>query len=129
MTTEKFLCQKCTCVCLISVSFTEGDEKTKSALVCPLQFTYHDFNIVDKSPERAIIKTEFPSTQDQVVFLKRRSQQLNYLKRLMKDCSKCIHAEEDEYCLKHCRGFSEYHENAPDDTIIRDRAIYERGNA
>lgn len=98
-------------MCLLSVSFTEGDEKTRSALTCPLQLAYHNFEIVDKSPERAVIKTEFQTTEDQLVFLNRRGAQLNYLKRLMKDCTKCLHDKNIEYCFKMCRGFSEYQEN------------------
>ena len=129
MTTEKFICQKCTCICLLSVSFTEGDEKTKSALTCPLRFTYHDFHIVDKSPERAIIQTEFPTTQEQLTFLKRRSAQLDHLKRLMKDCSKCIHSDDLEYCFGKCRVFSEYMEKETMEQAIKKQSIYERGNA
>lgn len=101
MTTEKFFCKECTCVCYLSISFTPGDEKTKSALVCPLQFNHYNFQIVDKSPERAEIKTG--STKTRI--------QLEHLHRLLKDCSKCLHNSDSDFCFKKCRAFSEYEEN------------------
>lgn len=131
MTTEKFLCKKCTCVCFLSISFTPGDEKTKSSLVCPLQFINYDFEICDKAPERAEIKAQpLFSTRQQIEHLKKRNDQLTYLKKLMKDCSKCSHAADDDYCFKFCRGFSEYSDGTIKiKPIGKGHSIYERGNA
>lgn len=103
MTTEKFFCDACTCVCYLSVSFTSGDEKTKSFLVCPLQMKKHNFNICDKLPERAEIRVRGQLTTNQ---------QFLALKKLMKSCVECVHNKEDEYCFKNCYAFSQHEEES-----------------
>lgn len=111
MATEKFLCRKCVTVCMLSVSFNQGDDKTKTSLVCPLQLGHHAFEIVDKSPERAEIHTDYsPEIKKQIEIIQKKNDQLLYLKHMIKDCSKCVNASNDQYCFNQCKGFDKYSE-------------------
>lgn len=109
MTTEKFICKRCINPCFISITFNPGDLKTQALLICPLQMQKYEFEVLEKHPDNTQIKTRPPfDVIKHLDFLKREriiNRQIHLLRKCAKDCTKCKHDKDEDYCFAHCRGF------------------------
>jgi hypothetical protein len=112
----------CGTACFISIDFCSGDEKTKNLLRCPLGMKNFSFDICEKHPNSAEIKTFIPTMTEKQL------EKIERLKSTFRNCIKCRHYEDNSFCFSKCRGFSEYHELTEEEKLKRINSSY-RGNA